>query len=128
MSNQHSDPRVDQYINELPEWQQAVCQTIRRLIHEAEPEIEETIKRAILPYFVLSWNVCALLATKDHINIFIYDPIAPDPEKVINQGQGNMTARAIQLYQGQTLNQHAFRNLIKAVAENNRAGGWRKLI
>lgn len=128
MSNQHSDPRVDQYINELPEWQQAVCQTIRRLIHEAEPEIEETIKRAILPYFVLSGNVCALLATKDHINIFIYDPIAPDPEKVINQGQGNMTARAIQLYQGQTLNQHAFRNLIKAVAENNRAGGWRKLI
>jgi|SRR5882672_12402042 len=85
------------------------------------------IKRTDRPYFTLNGNVCAFQATKDHINVFIYDPIAPDPGKIINQGKGNLTARAIQIYQGDTLNEKAFVSLIKAVVGNNRAGGWRKL-
>lgn len=121
------DKRIDNYIKKLPAWQQNICEEIRRLIHLAEPEIEETIKRTDRPYFTLQGNVCALLATKDHINVFIYDPIAPDPEKIINQGQGNQTARAIQLYEGDTIHEKAFVNLIKAVVANNRAGGWRKV-
>jgi hypothetical protein len=75
----------------------------------------------------LEGNVCALLAAKDHVNIFIYDPIAPDPSGIITQGQGNATARSIQLYEGDNLNNKAFMQLIHAVAENNRKGGWRKL-
>jgi hypothetical protein len=39
-----------------------------------------------------------LLAAKDHVNVFIYDPIAPDPEGIINQGHNNKTARSIQIY------------------------------
>lgn len=100
---------------------------VRQLIHDAEPEIEETIKRGDRPYFVLNGNVCALQATKDHINVFIYDPIAADPEKIINQGEGNITARSIQIYENDTLNESAFMSLVAAVANNNRAGGWRKL-
>ncbi|HSX33761.1 MAG TPA: DUF1801 domain-containing protein [Candidatus Saccharimonadales bacterium] len=119
--------RIDAFINELPAWQQKVCTRVRTLIHAAEPAIEETIKRGDRPYFVLSGNVCALQATKDHINIFIYDPITPDPAHIINQGQDNATARAIQLYENTALNEPAFKNLIQAVADNNRAGGWRKL-
>jgi len=121
------DARIDAYINSLPSWQQDVCSQIRKLIHLADSEIEETIKRTNRPYFVLHGNVCALLGAKDHVNVFIYDPIAPDPEKIINQGQNNATARAIQIYQGDTVNEKAFIKLIKAVAANNRAGGWRKL-
>lgn len=124
---QSTDPRIDQYINKLPDWQQNICMTVRRLIHKAEPAIEETIKRTDRPYFMLNGNICALQATKDHINVFIYDPIAPDPAHIINQGEGNVSARAIQIYEGQALNEHAFMNLITAVANNNRAGGWRKL-
>jgi hypothetical protein len=119
--------QVDAYIGNLPAWQQEICSRIRRLIHEAEPEIEETIKRKDRPYFVLHGNVCALQATNDHINVFIYDPIAPDPHHLINQGQGNKTARSIQIYQNGKVNESDFKDLIKAVAENNRAGGWRKL-
>jgi hypothetical protein len=48
----------------------------------------------VQPYFVLDANVCALLATKDHVNLFLYDPIAPDPQRLIKQGNGNTTARA----------------------------------
>jgi hypothetical protein len=122
-----TDTRIDTFINTLPDWQKALCAKVRALIHEVEPSIEETIKRSDRPYFVLGGNVCALQATKDHINVFIYDPIAPDPDGIINQGHGNATARAIQLYENSKLDEHAFKALIKAVADNNRAGGWRTL-
>ena len=118
---------IDTYIMKLPLWQQKMCTEIRRLVHLAEPNIEETIKRTDRPYFILHGNVCALLATKDHVNVFIYDPIAPDPEKIINQGQSNLTARAIQIYKEDRINEKAFVNLIRAVVTNNRLGGWRKL-
>ena len=56
------------------------------------------MKRTVQPYFVLKGNVCALLATKDHVNLFLYDPTVSDPAGVINQGDGNLTARSIQVY------------------------------
>ena len=121
------DPRVDEYINTLSDWQQAICNQVRQFIHQAEPDIVETIKFTNRPYFTFDGNVCALLATKDHVNVFIYDPIAPDPTGLINQGQDNATARSIQIYRDQSIDQQAFINLIRAVVANNRAGGWRKL-
>jgi hypothetical protein len=118
---------VDTYINALPEWQQAVCTRIRGLVHQAEPTIVEEIKFKNRPYFTLQGNVCALLAAKDHVNVFIYDPIAPDPAGIINQGHDNDTARSIQIYKEDSIDDEAFVELIKAVAANNRQGGWRKL-
>lgn len=127
MSKYHTDPRVDEYINSLPEWQREVCLKVRELVHQADPEVKEEIKRGVLPYFTLQGNVIALVGTKDHVNVFVYDPIAPDPEGIINQGQNNKTARAIQIYQNDPINEKALLNLFKAVIKNNRAGGWRKL-
>ena len=126
MTIAHSS-QIDVFINALPVWQQKICLRIRQLVHEAEPSIEKTIKRSDRPYFILQGNICALQATKDHINVFIYDPIAPDPQHIINQGHGNETARSIQIYQHDQINEAAFKKLISAVADNNRAGGWRKL-
>jgi len=123
----HADTRVDDYIKSLPAWQQAICRRVRTLVHEADPQVTETIKRTRQPYFTLDGNICALLAAKDHVNVFIYDPIAPDPKRIINQGQGNLTARAIQIRQGESINERALLNLLRAVIANNRAGGWRKL-
>ena len=127
MSTYPTDSRVDQYINALPDWQQTICRRVRDLVHAADPAVTETIKRTNRPYFTLNGNICALLAAKDHVNVFLYDPIAPDPEGIINQGQGNLTARAIRIRQGETMNEHALTNLFRAVIANNRAGGWRKL-
>ena len=120
-------PGVDAYIERLPAWQQDVCRHLRELIWSADPEIEETIKRSVQPYFVLNGNVCALLATKDHINLFLYDPTVPDPHGIINQGHSNATARAIQIYQGDSVNDLAMVELLRAIVANNRAGGWRRL-
>ena len=122
-----ANPRVDDYIKSLPSWQQEVCWQVRDLVHAADEEVSETIKRAKLPYFALDGNICALLGAKDHVNIFIYDPIAPDPEGIINQGQGNSAARAIQVYEGEPIKKRALLNFFKAVIANNRAVGWRRL-
>ena len=65
--NRQADPRVDAYISGLPEWQQRICQEVRELVHEADPEVEETIKRTVQPYFVLQGNIAALQSTKDHV-------------------------------------------------------------
>src|ERR1039457_3919500 len=68
-----ADPRVGTYINALPDWQQAICCEVRDLVHAADLEVTETIKRTKLHYFVLQGNICALLAAKDHVNVFLYD-------------------------------------------------------
>ena len=101
------DSRVDEYIDALPEWQQEICRTVRTIVHEADPEVEETIKRSVQPYFVLHGNICALLATKDHVNVFVYDPTVPDPHGIINQGHSNATAKAIQIYRDDPIDERA---------------------
>lgn len=83
------DPRVDAYIDGLADWQQAICREVRDLAHAADPEVTETVKRRVQPYFVLQGNICALLATKNHVNVFLYDgAMVADPEQII-------TARAM---------------------------------
>lgn len=81
------DPRVDAYIDALPRWQQEICHRMRDLVHTADPAVQETIKRTVQPYFVLEGDICALLAAKDHVNVFLYDGgIVPDPEGIITGG------------------------------------------
>jgi hypothetical protein len=101
---------------------------VRDLVHEADPEVEETIKRTVQPYFVLSGNICALLGTKDHVNVFLYDgAIVPDPEGIITSGHGNATGRTISVYAGQKVNRTALLAMFRQIIANNRAGGWRKI-
>jgi hypothetical protein len=123
-----ADPRVDAYIDALPDWQQAICREVRDLVHAADPEVEETIKRTRQPYFILQGNICALLAAKDHVNVFLYDgAIVPDPEGIITGGHDNKTARTVAVRRGETINARALTAMFRQIIANNRAGGWRKL-
>jgi hypothetical protein len=122
------DPRVDDYIHGLPEWQQAVCREVRALVHAADPEVEETIKRSVQPYFVLQGNICALLGTKDHVNVFLYDgAMVPDPDGIITGGHDNQTGRTVAVYEGETVPARPLQTMFEQIIANNRAGGWRKL-
>ena len=122
-----ADPRVDEYIGGLPQWQQAICREVRELVHAADPEVEETIKRTKLPYFVLRGNICALLAAKDHVNVFLYDgAIVPDPDGIITGGHENKTARTVAVRQGDTVPARALRTMFEQIIADNRASGWRK--
>jgi hypothetical protein len=123
-----TDPRVDAYIQALPDWQQAVCREVRDLIHAADPAVTETIKRRDRPYFVLDGNICALLAAKDHVNVFLYDgAIVPDPAGIITAGHGNTTARTVAFRRGEKVNRPALLAMFRLIIANNRAGGWRAL-
>lgn len=122
------DPRVDAYIEPLPEWQQRICREVRDIVHEADPEVEETIKRTVQPYFVLGGNVIALLAAKDHITVFLYDGgLSPDPEGIITGGHGNATGRMIAIHENEPINRPAMLAMFRHIIATNRAGGWRKL-
>jgi hypothetical protein len=123
-----TDPRVDSYIDALPPWQQEICTQVRRLAHAADPELTETVKRTVQPYFVLQGNVCALLAARDHVNVFLYDGgMVPDPDGIITGGHQNATGRTVAIRQGEHVNAAALTEMFRQIIANNRAGGWRKL-
>jgi len=123
-----ADERVDAYIDALPDWQQAICRQVRDLVHAADPEVSETIKRSRQPYFVLQGNICALLAARDHVNVFVYDGgIVPDPDGIITAGHDNKTARTVAIRQDEAINAPALSAMFKQIIANNRGGGWRKL-
>jgi hypothetical protein len=123
-----ADPRVDAYIDSLPAWQQDICGQVRALVHSADPEVTETVKRRVRPYFELQGNICALLAAQDHVNVFLYDgAIVPDPEGIITGGHDNQTARTVAIRRGEVINAPALTAMFRQIIANNRAGGWRKL-
>jgi len=122
------DTRVDDYIAPLPRWQQEICVRLRELVLGIDPEMTETIKRTVQPYYVLQGNVCALLATKDHVNLFLYDgAIVPDPHGIISGGHDNKTGRMISFYEGDEIRVGPLTEMLRQIVANNRAGGWRKL-
>ena len=99
---------------------------MRDLVHAADPEVTETIKRTRQPYFVLDGNICALLAARDHVDVFLYDGgIVPDPEGIITGGHDNKTARTVAVHRDQPLNASALTAMFVQIIANNRAGGWR---
>lgn len=128
MTRNSRDPRVDAYIEALPVWQQVICREIRALVHAADPKVAETIKRTRQPYFTLEGNICAILAAKAWVNVFVYDgAIVPDPHGLVTSGHQNKTARTIAIRQGEKINTTALKAMFKQIIANNRAGGWRKL-
>jgi hypothetical protein len=123
-----ADSRVDDYIDALPDWQQEICREVRELVHAADPEVVETVKRRVRPYFVLEGNICALLAAKEHVNVFLYDGgMVPDPEGIITGGHENKTARTVAIGRGGKVNRPALRAMFEQIIADNRAGGWRRL-
>jgi hypothetical protein len=127
MDTTRLDSRADDYIDRLPEWQQEICRQLRELVLGLDAEMVETIKRTVQPYYVLQGNVCALLATKDHVNVFLYDPLVSDPHGIITAGKDNKTGRQISFYEGDPIPVAALTEMLRDIVAHNRAGGWRKL-
>ncbi len=122
------NPAVDSYIDALPPWQQQVCARVRDLVHQADPAVTEVIKRSVQPYFVLDGNVCALLAARDHVNVFLYDGgLVDDPAGIITHGHQNSTARQISITPDRPVDEAALLAMLRAIIADNRAGGWRQL-
>jgi hypothetical protein len=122
------DPRVDDYLERLPDWQRETLQRVRDLLHEADPEMAETVKRTVQPYFVLDGNVAAFLAARDHVNVFVYDGgLVPDPHGLVTAGHDNATARTIGFRAGDEVPAEPLLEFFRRLVADNRAGGWRRL-
>jgi hypothetical protein len=108
-------------VRDLVTWQGwAAYDGNRFFAGEVEPCINGQVG-AVGAYF-------ALLATKDHVNVFLYDgAIVPDPAGIITGGQHNTTARTMAVRAGEPINAAAFTTMVRQIIANNRAGGWRKL-
>jgi hypothetical protein len=117
------DPRVGAYIEPLPRWQQEICRKVRELALAADPEVVETVKRRVRPYYVLDGNVCALLAAQGWVDVFIYNgALVDDPTGLITGGQQNVSGRTIAVHEGDVLDEAAFTAILQQVIANNRAG------
>jgi hypothetical protein len=113
--------QIDAYLASLPAWQRDLAMRARALVHEADPAIAEAWKWDI-PVFAHGGNVCAIGAFADHVKVnFFKGASLPDPAGIFNAGLEAKTTRAIDLHEGDRLDEPAFRALVtEAVAANNR--------
>ncbi|MFW0788309.1 DUF1801 domain-containing protein [Gordonia sp. CPCC 205333] len=110
------------------DWREARVSEIRRLINEAEPDIDEEVKWRKpsnpdgVPTFSLDGLVCTLETYKDKIKVtFAQGAALPDPAKVFNASLTAGTRRAVDLKEADTLAAAAFVDLIKAAVALNRS-------
>ena len=103
------DPRVDAYIDALPEWQQAICRGPRpRPRRRPRGDRDDQAD----PPAVLRARGQHLRAPRGQgpRNVFLYDgAIVPDPEGIITAGHDNQTARTVGVREGEPINAHALR-------------------
>ena len=77
MSTYQTDPRVDEYIESLPGWQQDICRQVRDLVHAADPDVIETIKRTRQPYFTLNGKSLGKLGQSGVSETWQFGPTGP---------------------------------------------------
>ena len=119
---------VDEMIANTPDWRGATLAELRRVIHEADPEITEEVKwrRPSNPMgsavFEHNGIVCIGVLLKERVRLSLADGASlPDPKKLFNaQLEGNKS-RAIDFYENDTLNEAALKTLVRAGVEHNLA-------
>ncbi len=123
-----TSPEVDAKIRSLSDWRGQALAKVRRLIHEAVPEIEEACKwvKPTNPLGVPTWSCGGIICTgevyKQVVKVtFARGASLNDPQDLFNSSLDGKTRRALDIREGELLAASAFKDLIKAaVAENHR--------
>ena len=113
---------IDRRIAELGDWRGETLARVRKLIHEAVPGVEETWKWRGVPV----WEKHGILTTgetyKDKVKLtFARGASLEDPEKLFNSSLDGNARRALDLFEGDTLDEAAFKALVREAAEANAA-------
>lgn len=113
---------IDARIASLGDWRGETLARMRALIHEAVPEVEETWKWRGVPI----WEDHGILTTGEHYKevvklTFAKGAALPDPKGLFNSSLDGATRRAIDIRKGETVDADAFKALVRAAAELNRA-------
>jgi hypothetical protein len=121
-----SSKLIDARIKELPDWQAEVLSRIRRLIKQAEPEVVEELKwrKPSNPMGVPTWSHDGIICTgetyKDKVKLtFAKGASLEDPAGLFNSSLEGKTRRAIDLHEGDKLDEKAFKSLVRAAAALN---------
>ena len=124
---QSASASIDQKIKELADWRGKTLARLRQLIHEADPAIVEEWKWMGTPVWSHDGIVCTGESYKQVVKLtFARGASLPDPKKLFNSSLEGNTRRAIDLHEGEKINEAAFKQLIRdAVVANSAARAQR---
>lgn len=112
---------IDNRIRSLGDWRGVVLAGVRALIHEALPDVVETWKWRGVPVWERHGILCTGETYKDKVKLtFAKGAALADPAGLFNAGLDGNVRRAIDLFEGQSLDAEAFRDLVQAAAALNK--------
>src|SRR6202171_4453256 len=115
--------RIDKLIVGLTDWRGKTLASVRKTILEADREISEEWKWMGSPVWSHDGMIAVGNAHKDKVKLtFSQGASLPDPDKLFNAGLEGNRWRAIDLYEGDRVNERALKNIIRAAVAHNRAG------
>jgi hypothetical protein len=118
--------QITQHINALTDWRGKLLVRLRKLVLSADPGIAEEWKWGT-PVWSHNGNVVAVAAFKDHVKVnFFRGASLPDPHGLFNAGLDAKATRAIDLHEGNKINEPALKELVRAAVAYNRSGGKKK--
>ena len=124
-TNQEPSPseRTSERIAELDDWRGDVLRRVRELIKEADPEIVEEWKWRGTPVWSHKGIVCTGESYKNHVKLtFAKGASLKDPGGIFNASLDGNVRRAIDIHEGDKLNEAVFRDLIRAAVAHNSSG------
>lgn len=112
---------IDKRIKELGDWRGETLARVRKLIHDADPEIVEEWKWRGVPVFEHDGIVCTGETYKQVVKLtFARGASLADPKKLFNSSLDGNVRRAIDIPEGGKLNEAAFKTLIRAAVAANK--------
>ncbi len=117
---------IDKFINDLTDWRGKWIKQFRALILKTAPEVAEDWKWGV-PVWTCKGNVVASGVFKDHVKLnFFKDASLPDPKKLFNAGLEAKATRAIDIAEGDKVDEAALKDLIRVAVDLNGSGGKKK--
>ena len=118
---------IDARIKELDDWRGATLSRIRALIKQADPEVVEEWKWRGVPTWYHDGMICTGETYKNHVKVtFAKGASLEDPSCLFNSSLEGNVRRAIDIHEGEKIDQKAFKALIGAAVALNRASTRRK--
>jgi hypothetical protein len=114
---------INERIADLGDWRGETLAHVRELIREADPEVIEEWKWRGVPVWSHDGGICTGESYKDHVKLTFYKGASlRDPERLFNAGLDGNVRRAIDIHEGDEINESAFKNLIRAAVKLNSSG------
>ena len=115
---------IDARIKELDDWRGKTLSRVRALIKRADPEVVETWKWRGVPVWEDTGIICTGETYKSVVKLtFAKGASLKDPSKLFNSSLEGNTRRAIDIHEGDEIDEAAFKTLIHAAAALNRSKG-----